>query len=317
VYQAVQPLLEIAELGIPVLVVPGNHERSRTPHERFAAHPNLHVFLGPDTATLRVRGASVAVAGLPYQRDRVRERFREVLSKTGWDREDADLRLLCMHHCVEGAVVGPGDHTFRSGPDVIRCADLPTAFAAVLSGHIHRGQVLLRDLDGRPLPAPVLYPGSLERTAFAEIGEEKGVLLLDFETGPDGGRLARYELLTLPVRPMLTLDLLPEAGPPGEWRVEVLRDRIAALVGEAPRDAVCRIRVHGIVPSGFRPLISASRLRALAPAEMNLEILLAEDGSRGARRARDRAGASGPRTVGTPDGAKAGTSSSQLSLALS
>ena len=43
----------------------------------------------------------------------------------------------------------------------------------MLAGHIHRHQVLTQDLGGRPLGAPVFYPGSVERTAFAEEGESK------------------------------------------------------------------------------------------------------------------------------------------------
>ena len=316
-YQAARPLVEIAELGVPVLVVPGNHERSRIPHERFASHPNLHLFRRPDTAAFRVRGARVAVAGFPYQRRRVREGFPEILRNTGWYREDADLRFLCMHHCVEGAVVGPGDHTFRSGPDVIRCSDLPAEFAAVLSGHIHRPQVLLGDLDGKPLASPVLYPGSLERTAFAEIGEEKGVLLLEFETGADGGELVGYEFVRLPARPMLARDLVPEGGSCGEWSVGDLPNRIAALVEAVPRDAVFRILVHGSVPSEVRSRISAARLRGMAPTEMNLEILLAEDRPGRNGRVGDRTAISGPRARGTPHDAEHGVSSPQLSLALS
>ena len=203
VFQAFQPLLEVAELGVPVFVVPGNHERSRIPHDRFAAHPNLHIFRGPETRVVEVEGARVAVVGFPYHRRRIREQFPRMLNETGWNRKEADLRLLCMHHCVEGAQVGPSDYTFRHAPDVIRCSDLPREFAAVLSGHIHRHQVLRESLQGRPLPTPVLYPGSVERTAFAEMGEEKGVLLLEVSPDEDGGRLVQHDFLPLPARPMM------------------------------------------------------------------------------------------------------------------
>ena len=37
VYQGMEPLMEVAEAGIPVVVVPGNHERGRIPHARFAS----------------------------------------------------------------------------------------------------------------------------------------------------------------------------------------------------------------------------------------------------------------------------------------
>ncbi|NJD18442.1 MAG: metallophosphoesterase, partial [Gemmatimonadetes bacterium] len=37
--QAYDPLRAGAEGGIPVFAVPGNHERARLPHPRFALHP--------------------------------------------------------------------------------------------------------------------------------------------------------------------------------------------------------------------------------------------------------------------------------------
>ncbi len=57
---------------------------------------------------------------------------------------------------------------FRTAADVIRHKDMPEKIDAVLSGHIHRHQVLIRDLENRTLRTPVLYSGSIERTSFAE-----------------------------------------------------------------------------------------------------------------------------------------------------
>jgi len=282
VFQAFRPLVEVAESGVPVFVVPGNHERSRIPHARFAAHPNLHVFSGPETVVVEVGPVRVALAGFPYQRRRIRERFPQVLEETGWRRAEANLRLLCMHHCVEGATVGPADYTFRHAPDVIRCSDLPTDFAAVLSGHIHRHQVLRRDLQGRPLRTPVLYPGSVERTAFAEMSEEKGFMLLEVEPRGHGGRLVRHGFVHLPARPMLVRDLHPEAAPGTCWLRDDLVARLTATLAEVPKDAVLRVRVHGRVPPAVRTALAAARLRRLSPPEMNLEVILAEDqGNRG------------------------------------
>ena len=296
VFQAFQPLVEVADAGVPVFVVPGNHERSRIPHERFAALPNLHIFRRPETFTLEVGGLRVSLSGFPYERRRIRERFPQVLAETGWRSHNADLRLLCMHHCVEGATVGPANHTFRHAPDVIRCDHLPAEFAAVLSGHIHRHQVLRRDLRGRPLATPVLYPGSVERTAFAEMGEEKGFMLLEFEGGRDGGRLVRREFTPLPARPMLVRDLHFESEPAAVWRRQELEARLTASVHDAPSNAVLRVRIHGRVPPAARRAVAAARLRELAPPEMNLEVILTED-----RADRRRTGASPRRQESTTD----------------
>jgi DNA repair protein SbcD/Mre11 len=182
-YQALEPLRRVADSGVPVLIVPGNHERSRLPHMRFAQHPNLHVFDRPRTFVLSLAGRRIALAGFPYQRRNVRTEFATLLDHTAWERCGADVRLLCVHHCVEGATVGPQNFTFRGSSDVIRINDVPPSFAAVLSGHIHRHQVLTRDLRGRAVAVPVFYPGSIERTAAAEAGEEKGYLTLRVDAG--------------------------------------------------------------------------------------------------------------------------------------
>ena len=42
VEKAVAPLLRVADRGIPVVVVPGNHERSRIPFPLLACHPRIH-----------------------------------------------------------------------------------------------------------------------------------------------------------------------------------------------------------------------------------------------------------------------------------
>jgi predicted phosphodiesterase len=276
-FDALRPLVEVAASGVPVFVVPGNHERSRIPHERFGAHPNLHVFRGPGTILVNLRGWRVAVAGFPYHRHRIRERFPQVLEDTGWRQVEADLLLLCFHHCVEGATVGPGDYTFRHAPDVIRCADLPADCAAVLSGHIHRHQVLRRDLHGRGLPTPVLYPGSVERTSFAEMGEEKGYLIVEFEPSRRGGELLRHRFVPLPARPMLVRELHPTGIAGTGWSSHELDAQLAAALADAPPDAILQIRIHGEVPPEARPSLSAARLRSLTPTHMNLEVVLVDE----------------------------------------
>jgi exonuclease SbcD len=179
VFDAFAPLKRIADSGVPVFVVPGNHERSAIPYPLLAAHPGVYIFDRPRTFTLNVRGTSVAIAGFPNDRDHIAERFRALVQQTQWQSAVADVRLLCMHQTVEGAQVGPVDYTFRAAPDVIPGHAIPSGFAAVLSGHIHRHQVLTHDLRGHPLASAVIYPGSTERTSSAERFEPKGYITLE------------------------------------------------------------------------------------------------------------------------------------------
>ena len=279
-YRAFEPLRRIADRGVPVLVVPGNHERSMLPHARLASHPRVHVFDRPRTFMVEIRGMRVALAGFPYERRHVRGTFPELLDRTGWWRERAAVRLLCMHHCVEGATVGPGDFTFTTAHDVIRARDLPAGFAAVLSGHIHRHQVLTADLRGRPLCAPVLYPGSIERTSYAEAGEPKGYLLVRLSVGRDspGSDQVRWEFRGLPARPMLRKTVMAEGTTPAQ-----LESAIRALIAAAPPDAVLSIRVAGAVTAEHLRRLSARQLRTFAPATMNVDVRPADGFARASR----------------------------------
>jgi DNA repair exonuclease SbcCD nuclease subunit len=265
-YQAFEPLRRIADRGIPVVVVPGNHERSRLPHLRFAQHRDVHIFATPRTIVIESHGMRIALSGFPYERHNVRTRFRELLEQTRWSEHAADIRLLCVHHCMEGATVGPADYTFTTAGDVIRTREIPPEFAAVLSGHIHRHQVLTTDLRGRALGTPVMYPGSIERTAFAEIGETKGFMVLD--VGADAGvPRVRWEFRELPARPMLRREL--DAG---SMSPAALASAVDAILSAVPDDAVLSIRLLGELGEEHWRAVSPSRLRTLHPA-MTVEIV--------------------------------------------
>ena len=265
-YQAYEPLRCVADRGVPVFIVPGNHERSRLPHARFAAHSHVHIFDRPRTFVANVRDTAIALSGFPYERHGVRTRFAELLEATGGRGERAALRVLCLHHCVEGATVGPSDFTFTTAADVIRARDVPGDFAAVLSGHIHRHQVLTTDLARRPLRTPVLYPGAIERTSFAELGEPKGFMVVRFGAG-DGERSMRWEFRRLPARPMIRTELIADG-----MDERTLESAIHAVIAEAPRDAVLAIRVAGELTDAHRRVLSAARVRAFVPETMNVEI---------------------------------------------
>lgn len=269
VHQAFEPIKAVADAGIPVFVVPGNHERSRIPFDWLSRHPGVHVFATPGTTTVDCGGLRVAVSGVPFRRKEARKRFAGIVADTGWREHDAAIRLLVTHQAFEGATVGPSDFVFRRNHDTLRHADVPEAFAAVLSGHIHRHQVLERDLSNRPVAVPVFYPGSVERTAFAEKDEAKGFLTLEVEPG----RVSSWTFHDLGARPMVSRTLAIRG-----LDAAALRDALArAVEAEAP-DAVLRIRLEGPMAPGASEALSAEALRALAPETMNLEV--AASGSR-------------------------------------
>jgi exonuclease SbcD len=267
-YQAFEPLCRVADRGIPVFIVPGNHERSRLPHLRFASHPGVYVFDRPRTFHTEVRGTRIAIAGFPYERD-VRARFAGLVQQTGWRSSAAALRLLCIHHCVEGATVGPGHYTFTTAADVVRIREVPAEFAAVFSGHIHRHQVLTTDLARRPVSTPVLYPGSLERTTFAEMGEPKGFMIVRLGVDEEAGSArVTSEFRELPARPMVRAEVAVEG-----MSETALEAAVREIVAAAPVDAVLSIRLTGAPTASQWHAVSSARLRAMTPSTMNVDIV--------------------------------------------
>ncbi len=267
VQMAFEPLMRVADAGVPVVVVPGNHERSAIPYPLLASHPSVHIMHSPQTVRLEIRDLRVALAGFPFERHDVRGRFPELLDATGWRQAPADMRLLCLHQTVEGAKVGPVGYTFRRGDDVIRGLDLPTGFTAVLAGHIHRRQVLEADLAGRPLAAPVFYPGSIERTSSAERNEPKGYMTLEIAPDDDGGRLESWAFHELPARPMVDVDL----DPAGLTCTE-LTAQLKKLLATVDPDAVVRVRLSSAPEGDAGEALKATAVRRLTPSTMTLTV---------------------------------------------
>ncbi len=259
---AYDPLLAVARTGLPVLVVPGNHERSRLPFPLLLAAPDLHVFRASEWWRRTVAGVRVEVLGMPWDRCLDGPAMRNTLSRAGPSDPSCDVRLLLGHLAVEGAVVGVDDYTFGAGGrGVLPGRAVPHRFGALLSGHIHRRQVLRESGAGRPFDAPVVYAGSTERTSIVEREEDKGYAILTFEPGPDGGRLDEVQFVDLPARPMTLLEP-PALGEAAMQRW--LGDALAPL----PSDAVVQVKLR----RGAK--LSAPAARAVTPPSMSLRVVV-------------------------------------------
>jgi DNA repair exonuclease SbcCD nuclease subunit len=259
--RAFEALAGVASEGVPVVIAPGNHDRSRLPPSIWLAHPGIHVLDRPRTVVLEGGRARLAIGGFPFVRGDLRAAFPGKLQESGLASADADFRLLCFHQTVAGARVGPHGFTFRSGPDVLPPERLPRALAAVLAGHIHRAQVL--DSNDGP---PVLYPGSTERTSFAERNEPKGFFDVTLAAGTGGsGAAVEASFVELPARPMVDVAL-----PGGEPAQVVARLRQAARVLDP--ESVVRLTAAAGVTAQLARQLTAPLLREIFPATMNVQL---------------------------------------------
>jgi DNA repair exonuclease SbcCD nuclease subunit len=230
------------------------------------------LFVRELNAVEEVWNFSLALAGFPFVRRGIRRKFLTLIDQTGCYEVNADIHLLCIHQAVDGATVGPVGYMFRNAPDVIDTSQIPAKFSAVLAGHIHRCQVLSRDLKSQILPAPIYYAGSIDRTSFAEKAERKGYLILEFDLDSSKGAVSdQWRFHQLPARPMIQLDLCASNMHNAELRAWI-KTRIWAL----PEDSIVKIKIHDTVSSQAMEVLSAPALRALTPATMNVDAVLTE-----------------------------------------
>jgi DNA repair exonuclease SbcCD nuclease subunit len=216
VNKAYDQLFAFADGGIPLILIPGNHDRSTLPSSLFLQHPNLHIFFEPQVFSIPLKNQRFHIGGFPFIRN-IGEEISTVLRDLENQLPSSGTSILCMHQAIQGATVGPGNYRFQSGPQVISRKELESRFHLYLSGHIHRHQILsIPDSSGTKL---FVYPGSIERTSFAEREEEKGFVLLEYQ----GKSTPRITFQPLPSRPMQILKIADE---------EIKRFQLEALLTE-------------------------------------------------------------------------------------
>jgi DNA repair exonuclease SbcCD nuclease subunit len=173
----IRPFVDLSKAGIPVLLIPGNHERSEFPFDLFLGVKGVLVFDRPKSLCFDLDGYKVGIAGFPFIRNDSKRTFLKALEQTEYGELRTDFNILVTHQAFDGATVGPMDFTFRTGrSDTVARETLPLDFEYVAAGHIHRYQVLSHPKRPR---TNIVYPGSIQRMSFAEIDENKAFVVAE------------------------------------------------------------------------------------------------------------------------------------------
>jgi DNA repair exonuclease SbcCD nuclease subunit len=259
-----QILTHFANSGIPIFIVPGNHERSQLPTSIFLNHPNIYVFNRPAYFTHIIRGIQIGIGGFPFIRARLEPSFKSGLTEIEWYGHQPDIKLLALHQVVEGASVGPANYTFRRGEDVISLSSLPEDTTVILCGHVHRRQILAKMKNGCPQKIPVVYCGSTERTSFAEKDEAKGFYHLVFASSKENGwRLKESKFILLPTRPMV--DVLIDPALSTNRLISYLERKINSL----NPNSIIRFKSNRPVQKKLSKFLTSKELNKLLPSTIN------------------------------------------------
>ncbi|RME86378.1 MAG: exonuclease SbcCD subunit D [Caldilineae bacterium] len=199
---------ELADHGIPVVMVPGNHDLPAISKRASAIEifdtlgvPNIYVLHEDSLRTIPTRrGLPVQVAAVPYpytselarkeeyrgvslkELDRlVTDKLNEIVQGLAEEaRRNPDVpAILVGHFSVDQAEMG-SERGVMVGRDVVvsRSVLADPAWDYVALGHVHKHQ----DLNRGAHP-PIVYSGSLERIDFGEEREAKGWVLAEVSRG--------------------------------------------------------------------------------------------------------------------------------------
>ncbi|MFN8240477.1 MAG: metallophosphoesterase [Bacteroidales bacterium] len=248
-------IFNFAQTGIPFAIVPGNHESSELPISLMMQHSNIHYYTKSQVFRFRHNNIDFDIAGFPCVRYNVKSVFPGIINEIQTQLREDSVKFLCMHQAIEGSQVGPSNYTFRKGNDVIGIEDLPDNFDLILSGHIHRAQVLYTRNS-----TPILYPGSIERTSFAEKDEEKGFYEIDITSQ----RECSFRFIVLNTRPMIDYLFDKEA-----YTTSSLKNEIILLVKEIHPDSIIRFKMKN---TSNLTLLNTRFLNDIIPPTMNYQI---------------------------------------------
>jgi len=281
-------LQPIADAGIPIVLVIGNHDHpvSHGKASSLDIFPfldgDIHLFTRPALETISTKSGPLQILALPWPirsliltkeehrkktpdevRAFIEQKYVEyVQTATQTIRDGANgfspdvPTVLAGHLTVQGAELAGSERTSLIAREpkftVGQLAVPPLHYVAL--GHIHQRQN--RNPEG---DIPVMYSGSIERVSFKERGERKGFYLVDIDPARTSAATPTY--VETPARPFVAIDVdARDAEAPTDHILDAIARRDLS-------DAVVRVRYR--IDEEQVPLIDTHRLRdALQDADV-------------------------------------------------
>ena len=276
----VECLRPIAERGIPIVMIVGNHDHPITFGKASALdiYPfldgDIHVFRHIDTATIETKSGPLQLIALPWPirsmlltreefraldphevRGFIEEKYTSFVEQAVKELDPTLPTVLAAHLSVHGAELSGSEYTsmIEHEPKFSVGQLAHPSIDYIALGHIHRYQ----DVHEGNHP-PVIYSGSIECVTFKEWDTPKGFVLVTIDAS-ENEKQTTFTFEQTPYRPFVSIetDVRNTAQP-----TEVLLAKIAAQPVE---DAIVRLRYQ--IEEERLPEIDLALLRdALKPA---------------------------------------------------
>ncbi|PSQ81243.1 MAG: exonuclease SbcCD subunit D [Bacteroidetes bacterium QS_8_68_15] len=258
-------LRPVAEAGLPIVMVVGNHDHPVTFGKASALDifghldGDVHVFDQPESAVIETPAGPLQLLALPWPirskilskdehqgkspkalREFIEDRYTNFIDRHAAELDPSLPAVLAGHFSVQGAEMAGSERTSLIAHEPkFTAGDLsvpPIDYAAL--GHIHQYQNRAPEDAGGP---PVIYPSSIERVSFKEWDERKGFVLVDIDAADaetSDEKTTQFAFVETPARPFVALRIdAREAEDPTEAILDEIEEQDVA-------DAIVRVRYH-------------------------------------------------------------------------
>lgn len=269
---ALEQLLRLSTVGIPVVIIAGNHSMPRmrdtgSVFQLFTLFPNFFpVYKGRyETISIKAsprRGSSPAKGG-----DLTIHAIPQCLTKADFEANLAQLNprrvgghnVLMLHAAIAGV------KEFSMGE--FNEQEVPTGYLKpeldyIALGHYHKYTQVQEN---------AYYVGSTERLTFNEVGQEKGFLEVDLSE-------KEVNFHPLEIRPMIDLPEINAQGMDADSAMQAIERVIKVQNSELRiQNSIVRLTVNNISTPTYNALDFA-RLRTLTVPALHFEIRYNKDG---------------------------------------
>ena len=310
--QFAEALRPVAEAGIPIVMIVGNHDHpvsfgKASSVDIFGVlEGNVEVFStptfrGPDRP-IETKAGPLQLIALPWPirskilskeayRKKTPHEIRAVIEGFYTDfvassaaRLDPSMpAVVAAHLTVQGAELSGSERSSLVAHEATFTVGqlTPPGVDYVALGHIHRYQDRNREAFERGDGPPVVYASSIERISFKEHDARKGFVLVDIEPGRE--RRTAYAFVDTPARRFLPIEV--DAREAADPTAAIL----AAVGREALAEAIVRVRYHvgeeqagGVDTGAIREALAdaehvAAIERVVEPAERRQRTVVRQD----------------------------------------
>ena len=190
----IENLVKVSSLK-PVILIPGNHDKSKFSQGLLFIHKNLKIFNTAKSDYVTINNIKISITAIPFvKKDKLRT-IKNILEQSC--SIQSDFKLLLMHELVESCKVGIQNFEFtKYMKSVIPTDIIDHKYDYIALGHVHKFQQIQKSKN------PMYYSGSIERTSIVERDEQKGYLLVKASIKDNGSLTIIPSFIPLPARTM-------------------------------------------------------------------------------------------------------------------